>query len=287
MRGADEQPVFVIGNPRSGTTLLRLMLTSHPEVCIPPEAGFAVWLHRDFWGWAPSDGIGEFLDRLLETRKFEHWGLGRDDLEAAWDRYPPEDYGGLAAAVYLAYRDEVFPDASIWGDKNNYHVAEIPTILEIFPAARFVHIVRDGRNVAASYRSIGHDLESSYAPRLSHDPASIAREWSGNVARVEGQLDALGAGRSVTIRLEDLRDDPETALGAVCAMLDIWYDPAMLSFHRLPEGSGGEPAEYDPWKAANRRPLSPGDRERFQEDLTRDEIAAYEQVDGTELERFG
>ena len=80
MKGADERPIFIIGNPRSGTTLLRLMLTSHPEVCIPPEAGFALWLLRDFSDWTPADGLDGFLTALMETRKFRHWGLTRTRL---------------------------------------------------------------------------------------------------------------------------------------------------------------------------------------------------------------
>jgi Sulfotransferase family len=69
-------PVFIIGNPRSGTTLLRLMLTCHPHLVIPPEGGFAVWLHDEYHAWSREDGrspeaIALFVRAVLACRKME------------------------------------------------------------------------------------------------------------------------------------------------------------------------------------------------------------------------
>lgn len=288
MRGADERPVFVIGNPRSGTTLLRLMLTSHPDVCIPQEAGFALWLYPDFAGWTPADGVDGFLTELLDTRKFHHWGLTRPAVEAFLGEAKPEDYGGLVAAVYRCYMSAVSPNAVIWGDKNNFHVTEVPAIRRLFPRSRFVHIVRDGRNVAASYRELGgRDFTSVYAPDLPQDVAAIAAEWSSNVAGVERAFEDVEEGDTLTIRLEDLQDTPEPVLSEVCALLGIAFSEAMLHFATLAGSPAGEPGEFAEWKAKNRLPVQASDAERYRRELTLEEIATFEAVAGETLRHHG
>ena len=83
-----QSPLFVIGNPRSGTTLLRLMLTCHPAVIIPPECGFVIWLKRKYFNWALADSgntaiVNELVNDLFECRKFETWELDQASVSRA------------------------------------------------------------------------------------------------------------------------------------------------------------------------------------------------------------
>jgi hypothetical protein len=288
MRGADEQPIFVIGNPRSGTTLLRLMLTSHPRICIPPEAGFAVWLLDRYRDWDPSDGTEGFLGDLVGTRKFATWGLTRGEIAAFVDRAEPEDYGGLVAAVYRCYAHRVQPGSDLWGDKNNFHIGEVGRIKGLFPGVRFVHIVRDGRNVAASYRDLaGRTIRSEYAPDLPTGIEAIAEGWSAALEGAEAAFAGFGHEDVATIRLEDLQADPEAVLTEVCAGIGVEFDPEMLRYHELDEASGGEPAEYLQWKEKNRAPVLAPDPGRYRRDLTPGEIARFEEIAGDRLRRYG
>jgi hypothetical protein len=289
MRGRDEQPVFVIGNPRSGTSLLRLMLTSHPLVVIPPEAGFAVWLHDKYASWSPEDGHRAFVEDLLATRKFEFWNLDEFELKESLDGQKPEDYAGLVAAVYKCYAGKVKAGASVWGDKNNSYVREVDCLRVLFPNARFIHIVRDGRNVAVSYRRLRHrDMQSRYAPVLPFDVAEIAREWSGNVLRVEEALDRFAdRSRALTTTLEDLTYRPRETLEDVCRLLELRFDQSMLEYHRLTFAEGGEPDEFLQWKERNVQPVEATDRKEYVDALSVAEIRTFEEIAGPALKRFG
>lgn len=289
MWGSDEQPVFVIGNPRSGTSLLRLMLMSHPLVVIPPEAGFAVWLHPKYAAWSPGEGYEAFVEDLLETRKFEFWNLGGDEISRSLAAQGPEDYGALVAAVYRCYAQGVKPEATCWGDKNNFHVGEVDRLKAIFPNGRFIHIVRDGRNVAVSYRRLHQrDMKSRYAPSLPFDVGEIAREWAHNVTRVEEAMAGFGdPARVLTVRLEDLTRRPKEILEDVCRVLGLRFDPSMLEYHRLTPNEGGEPAEFLQWKERNAQPVEATDTDEYLGVLSVEEIRAFEEIAGHALERFG
>ena len=74
------QPIIILGNPRSGTTLLRLILASHSQIVIPPEAGFMCWLSQYYASAAPSSWknklfLEEFSLEVCKSKKFITWGL--------------------------------------------------------------------------------------------------------------------------------------------------------------------------------------------------------------------
>ena len=80
---------------------------------------------------------------------------------------------------------------------------------------------------------------------------------------------------------------PEEVLGRVCALLGIEFDDAMLRYHELSEGSGGEPEEFAGWKAKNRLPVLASDRERYLDALSADDVARFEEVAGATLRGHG
>ena len=87
---------FVIGNPRSGTTLLRLMLNNHPEVTVPPECGFAMWLHEIYVNTDFSDmtSIDDFLEKLSTVKKIETWKINLAELKNFFDKKPAKELSG-------------------------------------------------------------------------------------------------------------------------------------------------------------------------------------------------
>jgi hypothetical protein len=262
---------------------------SHPLVVIPPEAGFAVWLHRKYASWSPGEGHEAFVEDLLGTRKFEFWNLGAEEIIKSLDAQEPEDYGALVAAVYRCYAVRVKPQASVWGDKNNSYVGEVGRLKAIFPNGRFIHIVRDGRNAAVSYRRLHQrDIRSRYAPVLPFDVGEIAREWAHNVIRVEEAMAGFHDRSGVlTVKLEDLTDRPKETLAEVCRVLDLRFDESMLEYHRLTPVEGGEPVEFLQWKERNIRPVEATCTKEYIGALTVDEIRTFEEIAGPALERFG
>ena len=232
---------FLVGAPRSGTTLLRLMLDAHPLLAIPPETGFLVHLIDDaFPNAAPSPAppaalptpdplaspeppVDRFLRIAVASPTWPDFRLPERDLRAALDAARPRDLGACIRVFYglLAARE----GKPRWGDKTPNYGLQIPRIRRLVPEARFVHIVRDPRDVVVSVRGEWF--------RAGDDPAAMAADW---VRRVEAAR-AAGAGEEdfLEIRYEDLVRRPEEVLRRVCTHLELPFDPAMLDYPRQAE----------------------------------------------------
>ena len=120
-----ESPIFVIGSPRSGTTLLRLMLTCHRNIVIPPECGFAAWLAKQFTDWNPQtleQCLPRFVSELFQCRKIETWNLDKERLHAFLKSHQPDCYASAVSLVYHFYAHSTNQPCRRWGDKNNFYV---------------------------------------------------------------------------------------------------------------------------------------------------------------------
>jgi hypothetical protein len=113
-----------------------------------------------------------------------------------------------------------------YGDKTPLYVNVLPVLADAFPEARFVHIVRDGRNVALAY------LQAPWGP-MSLVEACVY--WKHNVERGRRAGRKLGAERYREVSYERLTDDPEAVLGALCPFLELDFDPAMLRYFERTE----------------------------------------------------
>src|SRR4051794_17280172 len=132
-------PFFIVGVPRSGTTLLRQMLRGHPRLAVPPESHFVPAALN-----APSGAAA--LELILRDEHFADWQVDAADVRR---RATTSDMTP-ASVVRAAF--ETYAQAQgrpRWGDKTPAYVLHMPLLAEAFPGARFVHIIRDGRDVAA------------------------------------------------------------------------------------------------------------------------------------------
>jgi hypothetical protein len=208
---------FVVGCNRSGTTLLRAMLDAHPDLAVPPEAYFTVRALRPAAPGAELDATAR-LEEITANRSFAAWDLPADAL-APVRADPPAAPPDLVRAVYAAYaRHHDKPRA---GDKTPRNVLHLPLLAASLPEARFVHLVRDGRDVVPSVR------EHLLGPESL--PAAIDY-WRDRVVAGRRAGAALGAGRYVEVRYEDLVADPAPVLAGVCAFLDLGFTDAMLDY---------------------------------------------------------
>jgi Sulfotransferase family len=211
---------FVVGVGRSGTTLLRMMLDAHPELAVPPETQFV----RELLDAADQGGRGPRLAHAITAaRNWDDFGLDADELTERIG-----EHGDAAAALRAVY--ELYAKRQSkprWGDKTPKHVTRMRRIGALLDEARFVHLIRDGRDVALSPRRRGMGAGKPIA--------ETAGLWRRRIERARSQARQL-RGRCVELRFEDLVADPEAALRAVCDLIELDYDPAMLSYHdRAPE----------------------------------------------------
>ncbi len=218
MPGLDVEPLFIVGVSRSGTTLLRLMLDRHPRLAIPYEAHFIDdWLVRaaSFGDLARDERFAALVDALLAEPIIALWNPV-PARSAVLERARERSLAGALDALFGAYASSRGKER--WGDKSDY-VHALPDIAALFPRAQFVHILRDGRDVA---------LSVNLMPWGPDDVITAARWWAHQACLLRRHGDALGRARYMECRFEELVREPERTLRAGCAFLGEEFAPRML-----------------------------------------------------------
>jgi hypothetical protein len=208
-------PFFIVGSARSGTTLVRMILNSHRAVAVPPESRFIV----ELWRGDPSVDVGETLEGLAGHPRFQVWGLAIEAVRAELGPSDRASYADVMAAAYTAYAKS--RDKTQWGDKTPRYVQHMPLLAALFPDSRFVHIIRDGRNVALSYADV------PFGPKTVARAAAL---WADRVGTGVRDGRALGAGRYLELRYEDLVSDIEGRVRSLCDFLGLSFDRQMLEY---------------------------------------------------------
>jgi hypothetical protein len=211
---------IIVGVPRSGTTLLRFMLDSHPLLCIPPETGFLprVAASAELGSFAKEDLFRIVTTFPPEAPGWEDFGLEADEYWTELQRVERFTAGeGLRALYRLYARKQNKPR---YGDKTPGYCEHLPAIQSILPEAHFVHIIRDGRDAALSLRKMW------FAP--GRDMPTLAAYWKRLVrsAREAG----LGSPSYMEVRYEDLVTNPQPALETICSFLGLTFHPEMLRY---------------------------------------------------------
>lgn len=224
-RGGPPAP-FVVGVGRSGTTLLRLMLDAHPELAIPPETHFVPALIERGGAGATADDL---VDEVLGARGWGDFGLEPSQLRESVKALDRPDPAAVLRAFYGLYAEG--RGKPRWGDKTPIYVKEMRTIAGTLEEARFVHLIRDGRDVALSRRKRGMGAGKPMA--------DTAERWKRRIEGARRQAKRLRGGY-LELRYEDLVADPEPALRRICELIELPFDPAMLRHH---QGAGERLAE--------------------------------------------
>jgi sulfotransferase family protein len=209
----------IIGVPRSGTTLLRFMLDAHPALAIPPETGFLV---RPL-AWprvlAAREALFRTVTRLpFKSGPWQDFGLDAREFREELRKIDPFDLSEGFRAFYRLYARK--QNKPRYGDKTPLYCEHVAAIEKLLPEAHFVHIIRDGRDVALSLRPM------PFAP--GQDMKTLALYWRRLIQ------DARQSGRHcrayLEIRYEQLVRDPASVLAPLCTFLKLDFDPAMLRY---------------------------------------------------------
>jgi hypothetical protein len=206
-------PFFIVASARSGTTMLRLILNQHSLIAVPPESRFIT----ELWQGSPEVETENFLTRLAAHPRFTAWELPIEAVRRELEDRQRVSYRDAISAAYSAYASS--KGKARWGDKTPRYVEHIPFLADLFPDSRFIHLVRDGRDVALSYADV------SFGPKTVSRSAAL---WAKRVSAGLSQGRPLGPGRYAEIRYEDLVEDPERQLKEVCNFLNVSFEPTML-----------------------------------------------------------
>jgi len=282
---------IIVGSPRSGTTLLRMMLDAHSAIAIPPETGFLL-VGRDWT--ASGDELRELFVRAVtsyppDAPAWNDFHLSADEFRSRLLDIKPFNLAGGFRLFYQLYAERFHKPR--WGDKTPIYCRHIEYLDGLLPEARFIHLVRDGRDVTVSLRrqwfSPGHDIEAH------------AQYWRENVT------DARAQGRRcrhyLEVRYESLIQEPERELRAICAFVEVDFESAMLRYFeraasRLDEHLERRRADGSLLVTRERRieqqiaTTQPPDLARvgaWKAALTAEESRAFEAVAGDVLREFG
>lgn len=275
--------VFIVGCARSGTTLLQRIVDAHPRIAI---------LRRETH-WIPDyfrDGIGLTLDgsatpelvgALIDHRTFPRLGISREDLEGLIGNGQAVPYARFVSGVFDLYGRK--QDKPLVGDKTPAYCREIRLLHLLWPEAKFVHLIRDGRDVCLSA------INWEKAPRLAslfstwaEDPVTTAAlwwEWHVRLGREGEQL--LGPGLYYEMRYEALVAQPAEECAKLCAFLGVPYHEAMLRFYEGHEKKKPRPDAKHSW-----RPITAGLRD-WQSQMPSEDVQHFEAVAGDLLEALG
>ncbi|MFR9676024.1 sulfotransferase family protein [Streptomyces sp. TR06-5] len=270
-------PVFVGGCPRSGTTLLRTMLDSHPDLAVPHETQFVVpaWRRRNEFGdLSRADNrraAARWVLELPKSRFSERIGIPEDELVEAFGEASPT-IGSLMATPFVRYA--VHAGKPRWGDKRPSYSQNLDALFAMFPDARFVNVVRDPRACVASM--------GKHWKGWGNLPSAV-NIWERTDESVRRAMRRLPSHQITEIRYEDLVADPRAAMERLCAFYDL--DPAgiphMLAYHEgenLPTGAMHENAG---------KPVTDAPLERWREELNKRAVAFVEHVLAENMEHHG
>jgi hypothetical protein len=274
--------VFVVGCPRSGTTLLRRMLDAHPELAIIGELHWVQhWWERRI-GITPEGNVTrELLDMLLADRRFRKLDLGAELVAQVVEDGRPKHFAHFVTELFDLHGQ--VKGKPFVGEKTPGYVRVLPALHSLWPHARVVHLIRDGRNLALSLQDRTRTARAAWRfPTWEEDPvttAAIYWEWNVRLGREAGAL--LDPDRYHESRYEGLVADPERECRELCDFLGLAYDPAMLRFH---EGR----TRSQPGLSAKRArlPVTPGLR-RWEEQMAPGDVARFEAAAGHLLEELG
>jgi Sulfotransferase family len=268
---------FIVGCERSGTTLFRLMLDAHPDMAVPPESYFIVDLYRRRRRYEPRRGLPydtiALAHDMAASRWFRAWGMPPKDLATAMRREEGVDFAEAIRKVYRGYAR--MHGKSRYGDKTPAYVQHVQTLATIFPEARFLHLIRDGRDVATSL------AEVRWGPG---DVLEAALQWRERVARGRHAGAEIGAHRYLEVRYERLVAEPEPVLREVTDFVELPFVDAMVrhsetALERIP----GRPDGLH--RRAATAPVT-GLRD-WRQDLAREDLDAVEAAVGDLLEELG
>jgi hypothetical protein len=286
---AEGTSFFILGNPRSGTSLLRLMLDAHAKIVVPPESGFLLWWHEKYatWSWQDSknpDRVARYITDLRSSKKIETWGLDFERLQQMISESLPHNYAGLSSLVYYAYGSAKHKSVTAWGDKNNYYLRHVAQLNDIYPNAYFIHLVRDGRDVACSYLGL-KDLKttSPYRPVLPTSIEDISAEWVKNNAIIETALNRIDSRRRVLAKYEEVVAATERTLRTICSSMNLDFDPAMLNYYQ----TNREPDATIDWKTKTLERPDESNFNKYKSILDKASIAKFNQIAESTLVKYG
>jgi len=267
-------PVFITGCQRSGTTLLASMLGSHPNYVATPECQFKVNLASflDSYKQLDKNAIKLAFDYLNHHFRFLIWDIDLNE-KTFFENFLEYNLRSIVEYIVKEYAIQKFnKNPTVWFDHDPESFKYRSIIFKHFPDAKFIHIVRDGRAVAASMFSLDWGPNNSFC---------AARKYKKNINQLLQAESELGSEKMLRIKYEDLLSSPVETLKLICDWLQI-------EFHlNMPLAKGIITPEYTKLqhKLVNQKPNKTRS-DNWKQKMSDKEIRIFESIAGNLLENL-
>ena len=231
-------PFFIIGSGRSGNTLLRSILSGNSDISIPPESyripfaikKFHIFNNRDW-----EDIVPQVLKEFEDCKEFYTWEIDITDAQKRLENIADSKrtLSNIFDELFCTYTEKHSPGSKIWGDKTPMNTLYLDWIGTVFPRSKFIHIIRDGRDVASSYLKMDR-----YDTILE-----AANRWINSIESAQSFGSKIKESY-MEIRYEELVTKPEEVIKDTCDFLDIDYDSKMLDHTKQVKKLGDTDKEH-------------------------------------------
>jgi hypothetical protein len=265
----DTSPIFVVGMNGSGNTMLADSLGKHPALYMFLQESKLLPYYI-----GKLDSFGD-LSMPANRRRLAHAIGNTAPYRLANHRIPlalSDDelancstFSDVVTAMFQHLSRK--QDKLRWGDKSPMHVQHITTLAQYFPNARFIHIIRDGRDAAQSFHR-----------RWRYDPRLAIWRWKRAVRDGRSQGSRLGPQQYLEVRYEALTQDPETQMQRICDFAGLSFDPAVL---------GSSMRQMDPGHTNARAGRIVQNSQKWRSYFSSEQLAAMEALSGKALAELG
>jgi len=253
------------------------MFAAGGEIAIPPESQVITASVRRFrtlqyLGW--KDLVRLTIALFESGPNYSLWEVDLSHLHRELFNIP-KDKRSLALIIDFimsVYRDTHFPRAKIWGDKSPLNSLHLPWIYKTFPEAKYLHLLRDGRDAVSSMAKRGRTLEQA------------TYKWMRAVKEAEKLGKRLSKNRFLTVRYEDLVENPHDTMNEICDFLSVNYTPDMLDFYKFESTKEATTRSHH---SNLKRPLFTESVGKWKERLKKEEQIYVLNRIGPTLKRFG
>ncbi|HEY9696912.1 MAG TPA: sulfotransferase [Trichocoleus sp.] len=273
---------IIIGAGRSGTTLLRLMLDAHPDLTIPSETHFIPELTQLE---GAEEAIREqFYNLLIHHPRWAEFHIAAKDLKEESDKIQPFTISEGLRAFYRLYAARFKKQR--WGEKTPSYGRHLLTVKTLLPEAHFIHIIRDGRDVALSLKSLW------FSPGQDIETLAVDWVWKVREAKQQAQL----CPHYLEIHYENLVTDPVSTLKQICEFINLPYKAEMLEYHKTALNRLNEFSDHPALISKEERlaifqnttkPPDTSRIERWKTEMCLEDRKKFEQIAGTMLRDLG
>lgn len=283
-------PIFIVGTPRSGTTLLSMILNKHSAIRISPETHFFFECVSRKYPITLKKLVNQneilarrlvnnplskdFKKKLIEDIIFPNFDWSQDSLSLL-----DMQSSGKQFLEFLLEHDAVRHNKTVFGEKTPGHLFFVPSIKQLFPRAKIVHIIRDPRAVSLSTRK-AWPMNSDWRVAASLDCFS----WE-IYTKIGAYYQTVYPRDYLEMRYETLLMEPERSIRQLCAFLNVEFEPCMVNDgYKIPPNFS---LSVEPWKRKSLEPIDPSRATAWTTEMPAEEQRFFEQLLGSKLAQRG